>query len=175
MDSKHSLVISAVGDDRPGIVGELTRHLHDAKANIADSRMINLRGQFAILLLVEGTVEALTSLESTLAAKATALGLRLSMSPHHDNKPREGVPMRLRTYSLDRPGIVHQISAALQRQGVNIEELETKLESAAFAGSPIFTMEMRLTVPAPLSLKQLRRELEVICDELNCDLDLDPV
>ena len=47
------LIITAVGPDRPGIVGELTGHLHSAGGNILDSRMVNLRGQFAIVLLIE--------------------------------------------------------------------------------------------------------------------------
>ena len=35
--------------DRPGIVGELTAHLHTAGCNILDSRMVNLRGEFAMI------------------------------------------------------------------------------------------------------------------------------
>jgi glycine cleavage system transcriptional repressor len=37
------MIITAVGPDRPGIVGELTGELHSAGANILDSRMVNLR------------------------------------------------------------------------------------------------------------------------------------
>ena len=48
-----SWVITAVGPDRPGLVGRLTAPLLDSSSNVADSRMINLRGQFALLLLVE--------------------------------------------------------------------------------------------------------------------------
>ncbi|MGD0769134.1 MAG: ACT domain-containing protein [Tepidisphaeraceae bacterium] len=47
------LIITAVGPDRPGIVGELTAHLHAGGANILDSRMVNLRGEFAMLILLE--------------------------------------------------------------------------------------------------------------------------
>src|SRR3954465_15143150 len=46
-------IVTAVGPDRPGIVGELTGHLHAAGANLLDSRMVNLRGQFALVLLME--------------------------------------------------------------------------------------------------------------------------
>ena len=48
----RELVITAVGSDRPGLVGRLTAPLYEVSANVADSRMVNLRGQFALLLLV---------------------------------------------------------------------------------------------------------------------------
>src|SRR5687767_1508801 len=47
------IIITAVGPDRPGIVGELTAHLHWAGGNILDSRMVNLRGEFAMMILLE--------------------------------------------------------------------------------------------------------------------------
>jgi hypothetical protein len=33
---------------------------------------------------------------------------------------------------------------------------------------------MRITVPRGVPLAQLRRELETVGNELNCDVDLDP-
>ena len=39
------VILTAVGADRPGLVGELTGYLHGAGANILDTRMVNLRGR----------------------------------------------------------------------------------------------------------------------------------
>src|SRR5262249_6564839 len=50
----HELVVTAIGPDRPGLASEFAGHVLGAGANLADSRMVNLRGQFAILALVEG-------------------------------------------------------------------------------------------------------------------------
>ena len=85
-----------------------------------------------------------------------------------------GLPFKLKTYSLDQPGIVHRISDALRIRGVNIEELATRQESAPFAGTTIFTMEMRLTVPPEVPIRELRSELQSLADLLNCDLDFEP-
>ena len=105
------------------------------------------------------------------------MGLRLSLSPHGPAKGAEavhGIPMRLKTYSLDQPGIVHRVTNLLQAHGVNIEELTTRQESAAFAGTPLFLMEVRMTVPPAVAVRKLRAELESLCDLLNCDVDLEP-
>ncbi len=47
-------VLTAVGDDRPGLVDEVTRYITERGGNLEDSRMVNLRGQFAMMMLVAG-------------------------------------------------------------------------------------------------------------------------
>jgi glycine cleavage system transcriptional repressor len=170
-------VISAVGPDRPGLVGELTGHLHAAGANLLDSRMVNLRGQFALVLLMECPASAAELVTKSLPEAAERMGLRLNLSPHAPAKHAHavhGIPMRLKTYSLDQPGIVHRVTILLQSHGVNVEELTTRQESAAFAGTPLFLMEIRMTVPPAVAVRRLRADLEALCDLLNCDVDLEP-
>ena len=50
----------------------------------------------------------------------------------------------------------------------------TRQESAAFAGTPLFIMELRVTVPAEVAVRKLRGELEKVCEGLNMDLDMEP-
>ena len=49
-----------------------------------------------------------------------------------------------------------------------------KQRASAFAGTPLFLMEMRLTVPPTVPVRQLRADLQALCDQLNCDVDLEP-
>ena len=171
------LIITAVGPDRPGIVGELTAHLHAAGGNILDSRMVNLRGEFAMMILLEvSTDDAAGKLTADLPGHGDRIGLRLTVTPQHASgvRPTDGIPYRLKTYSMDQPGILARLTAVLRAMGVNIEELEARQDSAPFAGSPLFSTEMRITVPRGVPLSQLRRELENVGNELNCDVDLDP-
>jgi glycine cleavage system transcriptional repressor len=170
------LVVTAVGPDRPGLVGEFTGHLFAAGANLADSRMVNLRGQFALIALVEGTDEALEKLRRQLPESAQKSGMQVSISSAQpgEAKPLVGVPFRLKTYSMDQPGIVHRVTSLLREHAINIEDLQTKLESAPFAGTPLFTLELRMSVPPTVQVKKLRAELESLCGTLNCDFDLEP-
>ena len=170
----QELVVTAVGPDRPGIASDFTGHVHAAGANLADSRMLNLRGQFALIALVEGTPEALESLKSRLRESAKSVGLTFEFSAAPKADAHKGVPFRLKTYSMDQPGIVHKVTTFLREQGINIEELETSLESAPFMGTPVFTMELVMMVPSAANVKKLRRALEELGDTLNCDIDLDP-
>ena len=172
------LIITAVGPDRPGIVGELTAHLHSVGGNIIDSRMVNLRGEFAMMILLEiNDEDAAAKLARALPGQGEVMGLRLTVTPQQAAAARPvqgGLPYRLKTYSMDQPGIVARLTAVLRSLGVNIEELEARQESAPFAGSALFSTEMRLTVPRGVHLGRLRQELETVGNELNCDIDLDP-
>jgi glycine cleavage system transcriptional repressor len=168
-------IIMAVGVDRPGLVGDLTGHLHSAGANILDSRMVNLRGQFVLTMLFEADAAAVASLRQSLPGFGEKLGLSVNVAEPRKQATRvAGLPFKLKTYSMDQPGIVARVTRVLQQHGVNIEELSTRQESAPFMGDPLFTMEMRLTVPPGVSVRKLRGELETLCDSLNCDMDLEP-
>lgn len=168
------VIVTAVGPDRPGLVAELTLRVHKAGANLADSRMVNLRGHFALLALVEGSADAIGAVRAALADEE---GLRLEVdvvdAAEKSAPPQGSVPYRLKTYSMDQPGIVARVTEVLLRHGVNVEDLETRLESAPFAGTPLFTIEAVVSVPAGASLRKLRDELEALGDAIGCDVDLD--
>src|SRR5688572_16612874 len=109
------LIITAVGPDRPGIVGELTAQLHAAGGNILDSRMVNLRGEFAMMILLEASEDAAARLNDALARVGDQLGLRVTVTPQQAMTPRvAGLPYRLKTYSTDQPGIVARLSGVLR-------------------------------------------------------------
>jgi glycine cleavage system transcriptional repressor len=172
----EELVITAVGPDRPGLIGKLTAPLYEASANVADSRMVNLRGQFALILLAEVPATDVERVQLRLHAVATELGLTLTFRGGKTSEPQtrseQGVPFRLRIYALDQPGLVHRITDLLQRHRVNVEELTTRSQPRPQSGAPLFSMELTITVPAAVAIRTLRSELEQLCDELNCDLDL---
>lgn len=166
------LILTALGNDRPGLVGELTGILLQAGANILDTRMVNLRGRFAVLVLLEAA--DLAPLTRTLPVACEKIGLTLHLTEHGMvPAAKTGLPLRLKTYSLDQPGLVHRITEVLRRHGVNIEDLTARQDSAPFAGDPLFTMEMRLTVPAAVPIRALRADLEAECEKVNADMDLE--
>ena len=172
----QELVITAIGPDRPGLVGKLTAPLYEAAANVADSRMVNLRGQFAVILLAEVPQKSIETIQEKLLELAEQLGLTLTFRGHEAQEDKwpttVGVPFRLRTYAMDQPGLVHRITDLLQRYGINVEELTTRSQPRPQTGAPLFSMEFLLTVPPSVSIRTVRGDLERLCDELNCDLEL---
>jgi glycine cleavage system transcriptional repressor len=170
----QQLVITAVGIDRPGLVDQITGFLLDQGANIADSRMVNLRGQFAMLILVEASDAVVQSIRDKAVTAGAAAGLNLNVAePSQAPGARAvGLPCRLRIQAMDQPGIVHKVTALLHRLSINIEELQTRLSPGSVSGTPLFSMEVVMTLPTNLALRSLRKQLEALCEELNCDMEL---
>lgn len=179
------LVLTAVGPDRPGLVDELSGALLGAGANVADSRMINLRGQFAMIVMIEvGESNDIDAVRRNLAAAGNDIGLSVTLAPHiagltRDDDdgaaPGQGVPYRLKTSAMDQPGMVHRITHELHSYGVNIEELQTRLQPGSYSGTPLFSMEMCMTVPGTVSIHKLREKVEKLCESLNCDVEIHSV
>ena len=76
---------------------------------------------------------------------------------------------------MDYPGIVKQFTNILHNAGVNIKSLETKVTPAPLSGTPVFSMNCRLAVPAKVKIAQLKSDLNQAADEGNLDFDFEPI
>ncbi len=175
MTAKQYLVISALGRDRPGIVRSLTKPLTDAGANILDSRMTILGGEFAILMMVEGGWDIIAKLESQLPGLQQKLDLTIT-TRRTDSQPQEQstLPYAVNVVSLDHPGIVNHLAEFFSNRNINIQDLYTDSYRAAHTGTPMFTANMTVNIPASTSIARLREEFLDFCDSLNLDGILEP-
>ena len=169
-----TLVLTVIGPDRPGLVDALSSAVAGHGANWLESRMAHLDGRFAGLLRVHVPDARAAELDGALRALERDEGLRVQVeageAPAPDAKSRV---LGLELVGLDRPGIIRDVSRALAQRGVNVEELDTRCESAAMSGETLFRARARLRAPAGTSLEELRATLEKIAGELMVDLSLD--
>ena len=110
-------VLTTIGDDRTGLVDEVTRFVAECGGNLEDSRMVNLHGQFAMMMLVEGSPETIECLRARLPELAEASRLHAQLTPA-DLGPRAAapaVPFRLTTAAMDHPGLVQSVSHLMRR------------------------------------------------------------
>jgi glycine cleavage system transcriptional repressor len=167
------LVISALGEDRPGIVDKLSSIIYDHALNIEDSRMTVLGGEFAILLLVSGEQSAINALQAQLSEIEQALQMNLLVKNTTESVPQDNtIPYSVEVAALDHPGIVRNIASFFSSRNINIVNLETERYSAPHTGSPMFALHMTIGIPAEINIPQLRDAFMDICDELNLDAEL---
>jgi glycine cleavage system regulatory protein len=135
--------------------------------------MAHLDGRFAGLLRVHVPDARASELGDALRALERE-GLRVQIeageTPPADAKSRV---IALELVGLDRPGIIRDVSRALAQRGVNVEELDTRCESAAMSGETLFRARARLRLPGSVKLEELRATLEKLAGELMVDLNLD--
>ena len=170
------LVISAVGDDRPGIVESLSEAILENGCNIEDSRMSVLGGSFAVILLVSGNWNTLAKLEGTLPTVGDRLGLTVTT---RRTEPRRHaghlLPYSVDVVALDHPGIVNQLASFLSQRGINIQDLATSTYSAAHTATPMFAVRMTIEIPASVHIAALRDDFLDLCDRLNLDGVIEPL
>jgi glycine cleavage system regulatory protein len=163
---QRTLVMTVIGPDRPGLVESVASLVRQHQGNWLESRMSRLGGQFAGILRVQVPAEAEAALTRALSGLASR-GLSVVVQP--DQPPATSVPAESRQLELigqDRPGIVQEITSALARHGVNVEELETECISAAMSGETLFKARARVLVPASADVAALKAELEKIASDL---------
>jgi glycine cleavage system transcriptional repressor len=171
-------VLTAIGQDRPGLVEEVSEFVFARGGSIEHSRMANLYGQFAIAMSVAGPADAIARIAAELDALAGKTGIHAQLTPAV--RPAGGsaagsrVPFRLTGRALDQAGLVHQVANVLRSLGVNIESMETTLEAAPETGAPLFAMELLLAAPSDLPAERLEGELGRVCEPLNIDWKLEP-
>lgn len=170
-----SLVLTLLGPDRPGLVERLSQVLVAHEGNWVESRMAQLAGQFAGILRVELPRARVADFEAAcrhLSNEGMQVLLVAANAEIATDSTRRIVKLEL--VGQDRPGIVREISQALAQSGVNVEELNTGVESAPMSAEMLFYVKARLAVPAILSSEQLARILEPIGNELMVDISLLP-
>ena len=166
-----SLVVTAIGPDRPGIVKELSDVAQHFGANWAGSRMANLAGQFAGMVHFEVADARADELAKALAG-LESLDLHVVIA-RSDRQPAAKSFRRVRLEAIghDRPGIVRELSGSLAERGVSIEELHTQVVSGAMSGEAHFKVKALLAVPAGLPDAELQRALELLANEMMVDLE----
>lgn len=171
---QHSLVMTVIGKDRPGLVDSIASAVAGHGGNWLASRMSRLGGQFAGIVQVEVPADQAQPLAEALKS-LHARGLTVVVQT--DQEPL--LPARqtsiLEIVGQDRPGIVRQISHTLADCGVNVEELHTECASAAMSGETLFKARAVLSIPKSCKATDLRRQLERIAADLIVEISLESV
>ncbi len=169
-----TLVLTVIGDDRPGLVDALASRVAAHGGNWDRSNLARLAGKFAGIVVVTVPDEHVDELTAGLESLVTqgVLDVRVTIAGGHGpDASTEFVTLHL--IGQDRPGIVKEIAAALAARDVSIDELETSTGSAPMSGEQLFEATASLRLPATVSTDELRSILEDIANELMVDLDLD--
>jgi len=168
-----SIVLTVVSDDHPGIVEALSEVIADHGGNWTESSMMSLAGKFAGILLVQVPAERVDDFISALDAlesRGMQIVAQRSESVSIGNSARE---YSIELVGQDHPGIVHDITEVLARHEVNVQELETTVQSASMSGENLFMAHASLFVPAAVDLEKLQDELEELANELMVDIELE--
>ncbi|MEO6906486.1 MAG: ACT domain-containing protein [Abditibacteriaceae bacterium] len=147
-----TIIITAVGADRPGMVAALSLILADQQCNLEDCAMTRLGGQFAMILMVHLPADkTLTQIEPLFGELEYSHGLKVHcdeaevlMAENEPSAPRH----MLTVYAEDRPGLLSTISQILAENKVNITDVQTRLAAAGALYVMLFEVEISVAINA---------------------------
>ena len=167
---RTSLVLTVLGDDRPGLIESLSEVLEEHQGNWLDSRMVDLAGKFAGLLKVTVPKAQVDSLVKTLAAlQNDGLNILAQTVTEVDELEVAGL-LQLEVLGPDAPGIIGHITRQLSELKVNIQELVSEQRQAPMSGEYLFFARMTLELPKGISNESVQDALENLSDQLMVDL-----
>ena len=165
-------VITAVGDDRPGIVAAFTGALLELEANLEDTAMTLLEGQFAMVLVIAVPMGEVAEVRDALSAVSRSFGLMVDVrEPGSAALVPTGRQFSLTVYGADHSGIVHRVAAVLAGLDVNVVDLATRVIGRDNV-TPVYAMLLDLCVPDAVGDDALRAALDEVAGELGVDCTL---
>ncbi|MGP9539651.1 glycine cleavage system protein R [Brachybacterium sp. AOP43-C2-M15] len=168
-------VLTAIGDDRPGLVAALAAAVDEHGGNWVDSQLALLAGKFAGIVQVDVPDEHSAAFLDALPGLAEGVGLEVEATAGGGGSAPAGPSRELRLHLLgqDRTGMVREVTSALRSQGATIDALRSWTREAPEGGGMLFEAEAELRLPAGTDESGVREALETIAAELMVDLELD--
>ena len=170
-----SYIVTFIGDDRPGLVESLSRVIESNRGNWLESRLSQLGGKFAGLVLVTLPGENGPALEADLKG-LSASGLSVRVTPAEAlTSGKHARSITLTVIGPDRLGIVREISRALAQREVNVVEMDSEVTSAPMSAELLFSARIDAEIPEQLDLDDLEDSLEEIANHMTLEIELERV
>lgn len=168
-----SYIVTFIGDDRPGLVESLSRVIESNQGSWLESRLSQLGGKFAGLVLVTLPGDNGAALEADLK-ELSASGLSVRVTPATAmTASSRGQSITLKVIGPDRLGIVREISRALAQREVNVVEMDSEVSSAPMSAELIFSARIDAEIPEYIDLDDLEDSLEEIANTMTLEIELE--
>lgn len=173
---QNYLVVSVLGADRPGIANQLSTLASEHNCNIVDSRMAVLGGEFAVIMMLEGSWSSIAKFENAISTLEQKHGLLTLVKRTEMPKNKSNLmPYGIQVVALDTPGIIKEISTFFSNRSINIENLQTDTYKAPHTAAPMLVINMTVNISISMHIADLREDFTIFCDDLNLDATMEPL
>jgi phosphoserine phosphatase len=170
---KDLYVISVIGEDRVGIVSEVTGFLFKNGVNIVDIEQTVIHSQFTMVLLIQPLRPRfrLNQLRNALHSLSQKLEMKITVTPLHEFKGMKLAetkrPYVLTILGTDRPGVVASLSSMFAKHQCNIERIKM------IARGELLAMEMAVDL-RQAHFPDLRKEISDAAKQIGMDIVAQP-
>ncbi|SFB81375.1 glycine cleavage system protein R [Pseudoalteromonas denitrificans] len=162
------LVLTLIGQDRPGLVEEVSSTVLLHNGNWLASNLSHLAGHFAGILQVEVPEDKLLALQEALH-NINNLEVKIEDGEQTAHCPDK--QLNLVITGNDRPGIVQELSSVIRHKGASIIHFTSKQQSAPNWGVPLFNAIATVHLPEGLDKNEVINALESITTDVIVDVE----
>lgn len=163
------LVITAIGTDRPGMCNQIVHLVSNAECNIVDSRIAIYGSECTLSMLISGTANSVTRIESLLPLLGQDNDI-ITMTKRTTPPPKKDVSysIEINVEAEDRVGLTEQLTQFFADRNIGLASLSTKIIDKA--GIKLSHHQFLIAITAKhesdKSVAQLQQEFELLCDRL---------
>jgi glycine cleavage system transcriptional repressor len=171
----QKVIISVLGDDRPGIIAAVSRLLYENESNIENVSQTSLQSEFAGIFIATIPGHMLpTDMESKLAGVLGTMGLHVHVKPvvprNEDTRDEVGESFVITTRGPDQKGLVARITAIIARYQANITNCQAVFKGGSDPDSNIMIYEV--DIPPETDQQAFFRDIRDKGSDLNLQVSI---
>jgi glycine cleavage system transcriptional repressor len=169
------VIISVLGNDRPGIIAAVSRLLYENDSNIENVSQTSLQSEFAGIFIATMPAQMpLPELAAKLAGALDPMGLQVHVKPveprHEATNGTVGESFVISTRGPDQKGLVARITEIIARHDVNITNCQAVFKGGEDPNDNIMIYEV--DIPPQTHQQDLFRDLRAKGAELNLNVSI---
>lgn len=172
----HHLAVTLMGKDKKGVIHGLAQLATNSGCSMEKCHSALLGDQCVITVLLSGTWNAVAKMETGLVALEKQYGLsRLCERTLLPDVQDAFIPYTVQLVAVETPGIIYDVSSFFIEMDINICHIDGECFEAPHTGAVMFSLNMRVNIPADTHIPDLRERFMLYCDDLNLDAVLEPI
>ncbi|MFT5880312.1 MAG: glycine cleavage system regulatory protein [Moritella sp.] len=160
------LIVTLIGDDKSGLIKNLSSVVTEHKGNWLASNMSELAGQFAGILQISVTDEHYRDLCEALSLIP---GLTINFAEGKNHTIWQKSPCLI-IQDKDRPGIISEVSQVLTAHNIELKAITTHCKDLWQSNDNQFYAKLKLVLPTDLDNERFNAELSLISPTLIADI-----
>ena len=164
-----SILISVLGDDKPGLLDSLSEIIVSNDGDWVESNMSTVEAKFAGILRVN--VPAKNSKKLMKDLTSSKLGLQIACEETAPVKLSDYKSYNIELIGQNHVGIINQLSHVLTYDlKANVEGIKTEIIDASMSGEQLFKAQINLHLPTSIDESLIKDKLELIADEMMVEI-----
>lgn len=167
------LVLTAIGQNKTGLVSELTGLITQCNCNVIDSKMAIFGSEFTMIMLLAGSNSDLLELEVKLPPLAMSLNLLTMMkrTTKHEDMQRPQYVINLE--GPDQSGTIKKLTSYLAQNQIDIASLKSNTMKRGDEEWQV--AEIKIDLPEAISADKMKSGLETECQSLKMNCVISPI